>query len=357
MAKIVDAHMHITQWFGKEGQTMFESITRYQEANGIAAVDNMCCSNNGNLWSGYEMDQSIIGAIAKLENPTVFTHGCMYIPEDRSRLSDYRFKDQLEELMELGLDGVKICDFKPDAYKLLGVAERMEEYEEYIALCEKYGVHMCWHVADPPENWDPEKASDYAKQVGWFYGDGCHPSYDDFIRMTYRLLDAHPNLNVMLAHMFFKSFAPNEIEALLQKYPCVTIDLAPGWEMMDGFCTYYHKWYRIFREYSDRFLYATDATMHVGGTRVDTLAQSVRRFLETDDVFESPGNHKTHGIALEQEHLERILYLNHGRTVGETPKEVNKRALKKHIDRYLPLMRDSRNKQMIEAYYRKCLIK
>ena len=75
---------------------------------------------------------------------------------------------------------------------------------------------------------------DYARKVGWFYGDGTYPSYDDFINMTYRLLDAHPNLNVMLAHMFFKSFQPDEVEALLQKYPHVTIDLAPGWGMMDG---------------------------------------------------------------------------------------------------------------------------
>ena len=353
--KIIDAHMHITQWYGQDGRTVFDSIARYQDVNGIVAVDNMCCSNNGNLWSGYEMDQPIIGAIAKLENPTVFTHGCVYIPEDRSQISHYHFKDQLEELMELGLDGVKICDFKPDAYKLLGTAELMEEYEEYIACCERYGVHMCWHVADPRENWDPDKVSDYARRVGWFYGDGTHPSYDDFINMTYRLLDAHPNLNVMLAHMFFKSFEPDEVEALLQKYPHVTIDLAPGWGMMDGFRTHYDKWYRLFRDYSDRFLYATDATMSVG-TRVDTLAQAVLRFLTTDDVFESPGNHETHGIALEQEHLDRILYQNHERLVGEKPKEINKSALKKYIDRYLPLMRDSRNKQMIEEYYRKNLI-
>ncbi len=353
--KIIDAHMHITQWYGQDGRTVFDSIARYEEANGIVAVDNMCCSNNGNLWSGYEMDQSIIGAIAKLENPTVFTHGCVYIPEDRRQISRYRFRDQLDELMEIGLDGVKICDFKPDAYKLLGTKELMEEYEDYIACCERYGVHMCWHVADPRDNWDPEKVSDYAKKVGWFYGDGTHPSYDDFINMTYRLLDAHPDLNVMLAHMFFKSFEPDEIEGLLQKYPHVTIDLAPGWGMMDGFRTHYDKWYRIFRDYSDRFLYATDATMSVG-TRVDTLAQAVLRFLTTDDTFETPGNHVAHGIALEQEHLDRILYLNHERIVGEKPREINKAALKKYIDRYLPLMRDSRNKQMTEEYYRKNLI-
>ncbi|MBE6778866.1 MAG: hypothetical protein E7541_05715 [Ruminococcaceae bacterium] len=301
------------------------------------------------------MDQSILGAIAKLDNPTVFTHGCLYVPKDHSQIPQYDFKSQLEELMELGLDGVKICEFKPDAYKLLGVDTLQKEYDEYIGYCERYGVHMCWHVADPIDNWDPAKVSDYARKVGWFYGDGGHPSFDDFINMTYRLLDAHPHLNVTLAHAFFKSFAPEETEALLQKYPHVTIDLAPGWGMFDGFGAHYDTWRRLFSDYADRFLFATDATMSVAGDYVASLAHHVWRFLTTEDTFTVPGNHTAHGIALEQDRLDKIAYENHQRLVGEQPKPINKPALKRYINRYLPLMKDSRNKQMIEAYARKNL--
>lgn len=80
--KIIDAHMHLAQWERKDGKSVFENLAEYQKQSGIAAVDNMCSTNNGDLWEGFEGDQSILGAIAKLENPSVFTHGCLYLPKE-----------------------------------------------------------------------------------------------------------------------------------------------------------------------------------------------------------------------------------------------------------------------------------
>ena len=129
---MIDGHMHIAQWEDEQGRSVFENLRNYQQENGIIAVDNMCCSNNGKLWKGFEADQSILGAVAKLENETVFTHGCLYIPEDPGQRAAFPFRDQLDELMELGMDGIKICDFKPDAYRLYQVEEHLEEYDAFI---------------------------------------------------------------------------------------------------------------------------------------------------------------------------------------------------------------------------------
>ena len=354
--KIIDGHMHILQWVRKDGTLAFDVIEQYCEENGIAYVDNMACSNNANLWKYYEMDQSILGAIAKLESPRVFSHGCLYIPEDPSQFKKYDFKSQLEELMELGMDGVKICDFKPDAYKLLNVANRLEDYDKYIDYCEKYGVHMCWHVADPDFFWDEDKVPQIIKDVGWFWGGGSYPSYENLIALAYEMIEKHPNLHVWLAHAFFKSNEPDEVETLLQKHPHVSIDLAPGGEMFDGFRTHYDKWHTIFRKYSDRFIYATDASTAKPTEKMSALAQNVKRFLETDDVFDFSSENHAHGIKLEKKHLENILFKNHERDVGATPRAINKHALKKYIDRYLPLMPDSQNKRLTEEYYRKHLL-
>ena len=354
--KKIDGHMHIPQWVRSDGKSAFAVIEEYQKNNDVAYVDNMCCSNNANLWEGYEMDQSILGAIAKLENPSVFTHGCLYIPQDETQLRQYNFKSQLEELMEIGLDGVKICDFKPDAYQVLNVEKHLEEYDEYISCCEKYGVHMCWHVADPDFFWDETKVSDRIKKLGWFYGNGFYPSYEKLIAFAYQMIDRHPKLRVLLAHAFFKSNEPDEVERLLEKYPNVSIDFAPGGEMFDGFRTHYDKWYGIFRKYSDRFVYATDASTLQTAERMSYLAQNVLRFLQTDDVFDFSTEHVAHGIGLEQEHLENMLYKNHERAVGAAPRAINRTALKKYIDRYLPLMPDSQNKRLTEEYYRKNLL-
>lgn len=350
----IDGHMHIPQWFRFDGKTAFQVIDEYCQDNDIAYVDNMCSTNNADLWEGYEMDQAMLGAIAKLENPHVFAHGCLCIPKDGEEADD--FVGQLEMLMELGMDGVKICDFKPDAYVKLHVADRLDEYERYIDACEKYHVHMCWHVADPAYFWDETKVTEDLKNVGWFYGNSNYPTYDELIRYTYGLLDRHPNLHVQLAHAFFKSEEPAEVEALLQKYPNVHIDLAPGGEMFDGFRLHYDRWYRIFRQYSDRFVYATDNATVYTREEMAELARNVWRFLATVDEFDFTEVNRAHGIGLEQPHLENILYRNHEREVGKTPCPVNKPALKRYIARYLPQMPDSPNKRMIEEYYRKELL-
>jgi len=354
--KIIDGHMHILQWERYDQKSTFDVVSGYMERNGISFVDNMCCSNNADLWAGYEPDQNILGAISKLENPNVFTHGCLYIPKDPAIARKYSFKDQLDELMEVGLDGVKICDFKPDAYKLLGVDGRLEEYDEYAGYCEKYGIHMCWHVADPDFFWDESKVSEDIKKRGWFYGDGSYPSYEHLISLAYRLLAAHPRLHVTLAHAFFKSNEPDEVEALLKANPNVTIDLAPGPEMFEGFRLNYEKWYSLFRKYSDRFIYATDASNRASDGWTSHLARDVLRFLNTDEEFEFSDGYIAKGIKLEEEHLARILSGNHEREVGGRPADINRAALKKYIRRYLPLCPDTRNKALTEEYLKKNLL-
>ena len=354
--KVIDGHMHLARWEGNDGRNVFEELLEYEERSGISAVDNMCSTNNGDLWDGFEADQSILGAIAKLENPTVFTHGCLYLPKDYTDFKGFDFKDQLDELMGIGLDGIKICDFKPDAYKLFKVDKHLYEYDDFIGYCEKNSVHMCWHVADPKDFWDPDNASEVSKAKGWFYGDGTYPSYETLMDMTYNFLDEHPKLNVLLAHMFFKSFDPDEMVALLEKYPNVCIDMAPGWEMFSGFFAYHDKWEQIFKKYSTRFLYATDRTIPGDIDYLCASAHHVLRFLETDDEFDVNYGHRTKGIRLEGDELDNVLYKNHERTVGQRPREIDKTALKKYIQKYLPLLEDSRNKQFAEEYYRKNLI-
>lgn len=354
--KIIDGHMHIEQWLRSDGSRAFDVVDEYCRNNGIAYVDNMCCTNNYDLWPGFELDQSILGAIVKLENPRVFVHGCLYIPGDGDKLREYGFVSQAEDLMELGLDGVKICDFKPDAYRALNVERHLDEYEKYLTACEKYKVHMCWHVADPDFFWDEEKIPEEVKSLNWFYGNGDFPSYEKLISYACELINRHPNLHVQLAHAFFKSNEPDEVEALLKNHPHVHIDLAPGGEMFEGFRAHYDRWRDIFRTYSDRFVFATDTSTTYSSEDMTDLAGRVLKFLQTDEEFRFSRYYNAHGIALEGEQLENVLYKNHGREVGTEPRQINRAALKKHIARFLPLLKDTENKQMIEDYYRRNLL-
>ncbi|MBR3998727.1 MAG: hypothetical protein IKI93_10345, partial [Clostridia bacterium] len=86
------------------------------------------------------------------------------------------------------------------------------------------------------------------------------------------------------------------------------IDLAPGGEMFDGFRIYHVQWCRIFRKYSNRFMFATDVSTSQPTEYMTNLSEKVLRFLQTEDEFAFSAANTAHGIGLEKEHLENILW-------------------------------------------------
>ncbi len=356
MANKLDAHMHITQWYANNGERSIDVLDKYCKSAGLDGADIMCCSNNRDLWDGYEADQCILAAITKNELPNTYIHGCMMLPnlvKSGDVPEAFDFKYQLDMLMSMGFDGIKCCEFKPDSFKINEMAKNMEEFEVYFDHCEKKDIPMCWHVADPEEFWDVNLAPKFAVEAGWVYCDGSFPSYDELYGITYGILDRHPNLRVMLAHAFFLSEYPEKMVALLEKYPNVTIDLSPGWEMFKGYKNHYDEWYNIFRKYSDRFHFATDADMFFGDGEALHLASNVLRYLETTDEYITPCDHFTRGIALEREHLDKILVGNTKRLLGNTPKALDRAVLKEYAKTFMPYIPESKNKTEIEKYLKK----
>ena len=352
MAKIIDAHMHISNWQDSDGKLTVDILKEYCQNMKIDSVVDMCCSNNGNLLSwGMQPDQCVLAAIMKYQLPQTYVFGCLLFPDmvKGEAPKEFDFKYQVEMLDAMGFDGFKICEFKPDSYKINNMERLLVDYEPYLTYCEEHDIPMCWHVADPDCFWDPEMVSDDVKQRGWFYGDPSYPQYDYLQKIAYQLLDRHPKLRVMLAHAFFISEYPERMIALLEKYPNVTIDLAPGWEMFAGFKHHYEKWYEIFRKYSNRFLFATDTGLgNIGYATL--LAENELRFLKTTDEFETPGNYQTRGIALEKEHLDKILSGNCVKMLGEQPKPLDKNIFKEYCKTFMPYIPDSKNKPEIEKF-------
>ncbi len=353
----IDAHMHLSSWFCSDNETRaIDALADYYKAHGFASAGIMCCSNNKNLWARYEPDQCILAAIAKHELPNTYIHGCMMLPtlvKSGDVPSAFDFKYQLDMLMAMGFDGIKFIEFKPDSFKINEIKKNFPAFEEYFSHCEKNDIPMCWHIADPEEFWDENKVPAFAKARGNFFGDGTFPSYDELYEMTYGILDRHPKLRVMLAHAFFLSEYPERMTALLEKYPNVTIDLAPGWEMFTGFYNHYNEWYGIFRKYSDRFIFATDADMTFGAQRANDLAEHELRFLATGDEFITHGNRHTRGIALENEQLEKLIGGNCKKIYGDCPKALDTAVFKEYCKTFLPYIPESQNKYEIEKYLKK----
>ncbi len=351
--KRIDGHMHVARWTVGD-ETAADVLARYKREKGLTSVDIMCCSNRGQLWSGYHDDQNILAAMTKAEDPTTYIHGCMIIPAEITDTSEvYTFPYQLDMLMAMGFDGIKCCDFKPDSYKLHALDKREEAYDAYFDHCEQHHIPMCWHVADPATFWDPDKVAEWAIKAGYFYGDGSFPTCERLYERTLGILERHPNLTVMLAHMFFWSNEPGKVRQLLDKYPNVLLDMAPGWEMFAGFLAYRAEWQQIFRQYSHRIVFATDACMDSGSDYAGMLYENVCRFLTTTDEFETPGKHFTKGIALEDVHLQRIYHGNCERLLGNLPKPLDRNVLREYVRTYLPGLPVSENTTAIEAWMKR----
>ena len=228
--------------------------------------------------------------------------------------------------MELGCDGIKFIQMKPNYRKPLGKGVNHPSYDAAFALMEADGTPVTIHSGDPQDNWDINKTSEYAIKHGWFYGDGTFPSYEDLYRENFEMLDKHPKLNVTFAHFFFLSNEMERVRGLFERYPNLKLDLAPGGEMFLGFSKDIDAWHDFFEEYSDRIIFGTDCNDIKKPESNIALTDSVREVLRHDrSVYNMPiyGGYTVKGLDLSDETYERICYSNYISFVGDRMKGID----------------------------------
>ncbi|MBI4730659.1 MAG: hypothetical protein HY781_00740, partial [Chloroflexi bacterium] len=83
------------------------------------------------------------------------------------------FATYVDQLIQMGCDGIKMIEGKPDMRKNLPIPPfDSPAYEPYWAALEQGNVPLVFHVNDPQEFWDPLQVPDWAREQGWYYGDG-----------------------------------------------------------------------------------------------------------------------------------------------------------------------------------------
>ncbi len=216
---------------------------------------------------------------------------------------------------------------KPNYRKASGLALDSVIYDDYLARLEETHLPVLWHVNDPEEFWDPDQAPEWAKGPGWLY-DETFPSKESIYGECERVLERHPKLNVILAHFYFLSDDLPRAGALLDRYPNLCFDLAPGIEMLHNFSKRPDEAREFFLRYRDRIVFGTD----FGPGGLASRIWVVRNFLESDETFHVPmdeplfwPDHRTmiRGIALPAEALVPIYADNFRRLVGGPPRPLN----------------------------------
>lgn len=169
------------------------------------------------------------------------------------------FAHYVDSLLEMGCDGIKMIEGKPQMRKTLPIPDfDAAVYAPYWDHMAETGTPLVFHVNDPEEFWDAERCPGWAKKMGWFYGDGTYINNEVQYRQVLNVLERHPNLNVIFAHFFFLSAQLERLSGYLDRFPNMQVDLTPGIEMYMNFARDPQKAREFFIKYQDRIVYGTD---------------------------------------------------------------------------------------------------
>jgi predicted TIM-barrel fold metal-dependent hydrolase len=201
--------------------------------------------------------------------------------------------EELVEWMERGVVGYKIW---------VGVSPAIDHPANDPALTKMEQIGLpgaSIHISQPyPTPWCEDPVRFWEAQHAWI-----------------RVLDRHPNLVVVNAHMLDLFNSDEQLDHLcymLETYPHLHVDLAARFQQ-------FHRmdWLKL-REfmiaYADRILFGTDIS-RVEGARVHEIAERYDRcfrLLETDDLVPGGffGATETRGLALPPHVLENIYFRN-----------------------------------------------
>jgi predicted TIM-barrel fold metal-dependent hydrolase len=241
---------------------------------------------------------------------------------------DPDFRDQVERLMALGFDGLKLIEGKPTVRKLTGIALDSPLYDGMYSLLAERGFPVLFHVADPETFWNEQTVPGFARAEGWFYGDGTFPPYRRSYDEVFRVLEKHPRLSVIFAHFFFLSGCLDRAAEVLERWPGVSFDLTPGSEMYEAFSKAPEAWREFFIRYRKRILFGTDNDY---GDALNVIT-NVRRFLESRDVFTGWGM-TIRGLGLPPDVLADIYHGNFLRRVAGSPRGLDRQLMHEDLDR------------------------
>jgi len=244
-----------------------------------------------------------------------------------------RWREVLDGMMAAGFDGVGEMGSKP------GPRDSLQPlagpyYSGFWRYCESRRVPVLCHVADPEEFWDNATAPAWAVQRGWTYAGSQFASKEDYYADMAGVFGRHPEMSLVMAHMYFLSANLERAETFFASYAHVVFDLTPGIELLHNMSARRDDWRAFFIKWQDRLLFGTD--IMPGQTVEQALARIwlLRMFLETGEEFRTPEcaddlltRYETpfRGLELPSQVLQKIYAANFIRVFGRQARPIDTR--------------------------------
>lgn len=312
--KTFDMHVHV---YTPEA---FAFMREYMDEAGLEGI---CIQSFGCNGDGCAPEENILPLLFKAMDRRIYAYGSLIYPEVPCRELTGKFDPvgQAERLLEMGFDGIKILESKPDQRKKLQLPLDSELLAPFFAYLEKNGVPILWHVADPSAFWDAARAPAFAVEAGWIY-DGSFSTRESIYSEVFHVLDRYPDLKVIFAHFFFMSESVERAREIMERYPRISFDITPGIEMYEDFSKAPAQWGAFFSDYAGRILFGTDADEFGEDIMCEDekspviTAEHILRFLSGAGPFGFWGREVT-GIGLAERALREICRDNFFRLTGE----------------------------------------
>lgn len=259
----------------------------------------------------------------------------------------------VDNMRACGCDGLKIIEGKPSMRKIMGEIPGFDDpvWEPLWSYLEETQFPVLWHLNDPESCWgEPEKAPRHIRLAGELYDDTFVNNEEQYRQMEV-ILQRHPNIKFIFAHLYFMSAQLPRLSALLDTYPNMMVDITPGLEIYVNLSKNPEEARDFFEKYQDRILYGTDigsrcvlaenaqplnedeciARMDLidGMFQADVhriMREDGRYLINTDDFVQK-------GFSLSEEALNKIYWKNFQEYVGKIPAKVNPKLIIKECRR------------------------
>lgn len=303
------------------------------------------------------MDDAAQNALAiyfKLLSPNNYAFGGLHY-----RFA-YDFGREAERLWRIGLDGMKMIENKPTERKRLGYAQNDGRYDGFYAALERLQMPLLVHVADPADFWDGNRIPDWARDSGYFYGDGGYPSYEQLIREALEAVEKHPGLKVCFAHFMFLSDNYDRLCDIMERYPNLRLDLTAGTEMYFAFTKNPEKWRGFFLKYQNRIQYGTDnfnAATEEEACNMAVVNRMEKEFLCSGERF-PVWDKEVQGLGLPWETVHKLTAENFRQFARPKPRELNRKEAAVYLYERLTTSAfrlTEREKNIIWEVYNNCV--
>lgn len=235
----------------------------------------------------------------------------------------------IDNAMKNGAIAVKVwknigMDFRDKNQQLVMIDD--DKFNRIFSHIEQLDIPLIGHQGEPKNCWLPVSEMTVNNDKQYFsehpqYHMYLHPelpSYKDQMQARNKMLDKHPKLPFMGAHLASLEWSVDQLADFLDHYPQAVVDLAARMGQVQYQSNLdREKVRRFFIKYQDRILYATDLTQSPDSSADEFKQQAHTKWLEdwqylnTEQELSVPEvDGPVKGLALPKDVAEKVYSLN-----------------------------------------------